>query len=63
MLESRKINVIQFFNQLISMSDAFPQMLKMIVNALTMLISRVACERFFSKMKIVKNYLSKFSLS
>ena len=58
MLESKKINdVIQFFNELIPMSDAFPQTLKMITNAITMPISQVTCERSFSKMKIIKNYL------
>ncbi|CAF4787549.1 unnamed protein product, partial [Rotaria sp. Silwood2] len=58
MLESKKVNnIIQLFNELISMSDAFPQTLKMIKNAVTMLISQVTCERAFSKMKIIKNYL------
>ncbi|CAF5156169.1 unnamed protein product [Rotaria sp. Silwood1] len=58
MLESKKVNnVIQLFNELISMSDAFPQTLKMIKNAVTMPISQVTCERAFSKMKIIKNYL------
>lgn len=58
MLQSKKIdNIVQLFNELISMSDAFPQTLKMITNAITMPISQVTCERSFSKMKIIKNYL------
>lgn len=57
-LESKKIDdVIQLFNELIPMSNAFPQTLKMITNAITMPISQVTCERSFSKMKIIKNYL------
>ncbi|CAM4917089.1 unnamed protein product [Rotaria socialis] len=58
MLQSKKVNnVIELYNELISMSDAFPQTLKMITNAITMPISQVTCERLFSKMKIIKNYL------
>jgi len=57
-LESEKVNnVIELYNELISMSDAFPQTLKMITNAITTPISQVTCERSFSKMKIIKNYL------
>ena len=58
MFESKKINdVIQCFNDLIPMSDAFPQTSKMITNAITMPISQVTCERSFSKIKMIKNYL------
>lgn len=58
MLESKKVNdVIELFNELKPLSDAFPQTLKMIVGAVTMPISQVTCERSFSKMKIIKNYL------
>ncbi|CAF2855335.1 unnamed protein product [Rotaria sp. Silwood2] len=58
MLESKKVNnVIELYNELVSMSDAFPQTLKMITNTITMPISQVTCERSFSKMKIIKNYL------
>ena len=39
------------------MSDAFPQTLEMITNAITMPISQATCERSFSKIKIIKNYL------
>ena len=39
------------------MSGAFPETLEMISNAITMRISQVNCERSFSKMKIIKNYL------
>ncbi|CAF3046475.1 unnamed protein product [Rotaria socialis] len=42
MLQSKKVNnVIELYNELISMSDAFPQTLKMITNAITMPISQV----------------------
>ncbi|CAF4010939.1 unnamed protein product [Rotaria sp. Silwood1] len=58
MLMSKTINnVIQFLNELIPFSTAFPQTLRMIKSAITMPISQVACERSFSKMKIIKNYL------
>ena len=58
MSESKKINnVIQFFNVLIPMSDAFPQTLKTITDSITMPISQVIYEKSFSKMKIIKNYL------
>ncbi|CAF3409543.1 unnamed protein product [Rotaria socialis] len=58
MLQSKTVKgVIQLYNELISMSDAFPQTLKMITNAITMPISQVTCERSFSKMKLIKNYL------
>jgi hypothetical protein len=58
MLKSKTMNdVIQFLNELIPMSSAFPQTLRMIKNAITLPISQVTCERSFSKMKIIKNYL------
>jgi hAT family C-terminal dimerisation region len=58
LLESKAINnVMNFLNELIPLSQAFPQTIKMITNALTMPISQVTCERSFSKMKIIKNYL------
>ncbi|CAF1263221.1 unnamed protein product [Adineta ricciae] len=58
MLQSKSItDVISFLNELIPLSGAFPQTLRMIKNAITMPISQVTCERSFSKMKIIKNYL------
>jgi len=58
MLQSKTINdVIEFLNELIPLSNAFPQTLRMIKSAITMPISQVTCERSFSKMKIIKNYL------
>ena len=58
MLQSKTINdVIEFLNEIIPLSSAFPQTLRMIKNAITMPISQVICERSFSKMKIIKNYL------
>ena len=58
MLGSKKVDdVIRLFSELIPMSGAFPQTLKMITNAITMPISQVTRERSFSKMKIIKNYL------
>ena len=60
MLESKKTkDVIQLFNELKPLSDTFPQTLKMIADAMTMFmpISQVTCERSFSNMKIIKNYL------
>ncbi len=58
MLESRTINnIIEFLNELLPFSGAFPQTLRMIKNAITMPVSQVTCERSFSKMKLIKNYL------
>jgi len=58
MLQSKTINdVIEFLNELLPLANAFPQTLRMIKNAITMPISQVTCERSFSKMKIIKNYL------
>jgi hypothetical protein len=58
MLQSKTINeVIEFLNELLSLSNAFPQTLRMIKNAIAKLISKVTCERSFSTMKIIKNYL------
>jgi hypothetical protein len=58
MLHSKKIDdVIQFLNELTPLKAAFPQTLRMIKSAVTMPISQVTCERTFSKMKIIKNYL------
>ena len=39
------------------MSNEFPQTLKTITNAIIMPISQLTCERSFSEMKIIKNYL------
>ena len=58
MLKSKTItDVIAFLNELLPLSNAFPQTLQMIRGAITMPISQVTCERSFSKMKIIKNYL------
>ena len=58
MVQSTTIaDVVQFLNELIPFSDAFPQTIRMIENSITMPISQVTCERSFSKMKIIKNYL------
>ncbi len=58
MLQSKTINdVIEFLNELLPLSNAFPQTLRMIKDAITMPASQVTCERSFSKMKIIKNYL------
>ena len=58
MLRSKKVNdIIHFVNELKGLYDAFPQTVKMIKSAITMPISQVSCERSFSKMKIIKNYL------
>ena len=58
MLESKKTkDVIQLLNELKLLSDVFPQTLKLIAGAMTMPISQVTCERSFSNMKIIKNYL------
>jgi hypothetical protein len=58
MIESKKVDdIIQFLNELLPFSSAFHQIIKMISNAITMPISQVTCERSFSKLKIIKNYL------
>lgn len=58
MLESKRINdVFEFLSELIPMANAFPETLRMIKNGITMPVSQVTCERSFSKMKIIKNYL------
>ncbi len=58
MLQSKPINeVIEFLNELLPLSNAFPQTLRMIKNAIAKPISKVTCERSFSKMKIIKSYL------
>lgn len=58
MLKSKTItDVIAFLNEILPLSNAFPQSLRMIRGAITMPISQVTCERSFSKMKIIKNYL------
>jgi hypothetical protein len=58
MFKSKKIDdVIQFLKELIPYSTAFPQTILMVKNAMTMPVSQVTCERSFSKMKIIKNYL------
>jgi hypothetical protein len=58
MVQSKQINdVVQFLNELVPFAHAFPQTMKMITNSITMPISQVTCERSFSKMKIIKNYL------
>ena len=61
MLQSKPItDMIDFLNELIPLSGAFPQTLRMIKNAITIPISQVTCKRSFSKMKIIKNYLRNF---
>ncbi|CAF3436037.1 unnamed protein product [Rotaria socialis] len=58
MLQSKTINeMIEFLNELFPFSNAFPQTLEMIKDAITMPISQATCERSFSQMKIIKNYL------
>ncbi|CAF3940858.1 unnamed protein product, partial [Rotaria sp. Silwood1] len=58
MFKTKKIDdVIQFLKELIPYSTAFPQTILMVKNAMTMPVSQVTCERSFSKMKIIKNYL------
>lgn len=58
MFATKKIaNIFEFVAELIPLSTAFPQTIKMITGALTMPVSQVTCERSFSKMKIIKNYL------
>jgi len=57
-IQSKTINdIIGFLNEILSFSKSFPQTLQMIKGAITMPISQVTCERSFSKMKIIKNYL------
>ena len=58
LIQSKKItDVIGFLNELTPLSSAFPQTIKMIKGAVTMPVSQVTCERSFSKLKIIKNYL------
>lgn len=58
MFKSKKIDdVIQFLKELIPYSTAFPQKILMVENTMTMPVSQVTCERSFSKLKIIKNYL------
>ena len=58
MLQSKTIiNVIDFLNELIPFSSAFPETFRMVKSAITMPISQVTCERSFSKLRIIKNYL------
>jgi hypothetical protein len=58
LIQSKKItDVIGFLNELIPLSSAFPQTINMIRGAITMPVSQVTCERSFSKLKIIKNYL------
>lgn len=58
MIESRKMGTIfELFAEIMPLRTAFSQTITMIKNALTMPISQVTCERSFSKMKIMKNYL------
>lgn len=58
MFKSKTIkNVIEFMKELIPYSTAFPQTILMVKNSITMPVSQTTCERSFSKMKIVKNYL------
>lgn len=55
--EKKLANIFELFVELLPLSTAFPQTIKMIRGALTMPVSQVTCERSFSKMKIIKNYL------
>ena len=58
MIESKNMGtVFELFAEIMPLRTAFSQTMKMIKNALTMPISQVTCERSFSKMKIIKNYL------
>lgn len=58
MFAAKKLaNIFELFVELLPLSTAFPQTIKMIRGALTMPVSQVTCERSFSKMKIIKNYL------
>ena len=58
LIQSKKItDVISFLNELIPLAVAFPQTITMIKSAITMPVSQVTCERSFSKLKIIKNYL------
>ena len=50
-------SIFEFLRRIIPLCTAFPQTMKMIKGALTMPVSQVTCERSFSKMKIIKNYL------
>lgn len=58
MFKSKKVDdVIEFLKELIPYSTAFPQTVSMVKNAMTMPISQVTCERSFSKLRRIKNYL------
>lgn len=49
-------NVIEVLNELLPMTDAFPNTIRMIKAVITMPISQVTCERNFSKVKLTKTY-------
>ena len=58
MLQSKTVaDVIEFLNELIPLSTAILQTLQTTKSPITMPISQMTCERSFSKMKIIKNYL------
>ena len=55
--QKQLLMLFNFSNELLPFPDAFPQTIRMIKNSMTMPISQVTCERSFSKMLIITNYL------
>ena len=47
-------NIIDFYDYLLPLKQAFPIILSLIIAALTIPISSTTCERTFSKMKLIK---------
>jgi hypothetical protein len=57
MIKNKSItNIIEFLNELLPISAAFPHTIRMIKAAITMPVSQVTCERRFSKRKLIKTY-------
>ncbi|CAF4961518.1 unnamed protein product [Rotaria sp. Silwood1] len=57
MIKNTKLSTtLDLLNELKSMEQAFPSAVVLIKGAVTFPVSSVACERSFSKMKLIKNY-------
>ena len=57
-LEKKNIaNMHEVYSNLISLRDAFPELLKLLRIGMTIAISTASCERSFSSLKRIKSYL------
>lgn len=57
------ISMHEVYSNLLSLRDAFPELLKLLRIGMTIAISTASCERSFSSLKQIKTYLSEQRLT